>query len=380
MPLAKYAHRFFKFSAFVIAAFLIFLSHHAYAQIDADFSRYCRENFPGSQYEKTEVSSGIQHNCNNQGTRLGIDLSEACRLTTGSDDFRELGARVICSETAQDNEANNGEDSGPVDISSYCRENFPNSIPEEKPEPTGIRHYCRQPGATGGFALQAVDYRLACMQQKNTPNYIQAGRQILCAGAGIAGRPNNGDAGGGGGPGSGFPPLKPEDIVDAEGNGEIFGQNVKYANLQECGNGDPEYSMRLPFGSMKRGLGEQTFDFMGLTMACPGLTGGKTVDFQEACNTFSGAAPPMTARLLPWGVPTCWPDNRKWGPPKLGEAGWGINSAPLTGVCYEAYFGRPPSRDEQLKIATLLKYMAQSLKVECFYMNREALMKISQGG
>ena len=178
-------------------------------------------------------------------------------------------------------------------------------------------------------------------------------------------------------PGSESAPS-PDDVIDTKGTGELFGKGFKLEHLTGCGNGDPDLSMKFPLDRMKRGLGQQIFDFMGLDMPCPGLTGGKIVDFQKACNTFSGARPPMTARVLPWGLPTCWPNNRKWRPPKLGEAGWGINSVPLTGVCYQAYFGRPAKREDMAEMVPLLKFKLRALQVECFYVKRAALKQVLQ--
>lgn len=166
-------------------------------------------------------------------------------------------------------------------------------------------------------------------------------------------------------------------VIDAEGGGELFGKGVTSAHLKACGNGDPQFMMSIGF--MTRGLGEQTFDFMGLTMECSGLTGGRRVDFQKVCNEYSGAKPPMTARVLPWGVPVCWPNDRKWRPPEKGETGWGLNGKPLTAVCYEAYYGRPATSEEQLETAALLKYTARDLHVECFYMKRADLQRLLFG-
>jgi hypothetical protein len=173
---------------------------------------------------------------------------------------------------------------------------------------------------------------------------------------------------------AGEAPLQSESVIDSEGSGELFGKGVKFDHLKTCGNGDPQFTTRLLF--MPTGLGEQTFDFMGLTMACSGLTGGRRVEFQKVCNEFSGANPPMTARVQPWGVPTCWPNDRKWRPPKPGDNGWGLNGKPLTTVCYEAYYGRPATSDEQLETVALLKYTVRELHVECFYMKRTAMQRL----
>ncbi|MEM9331673.1 MAG: hypothetical protein AAGA53_10125 [Pseudomonadota bacterium] len=359
-----------------LAAVISLTSNTVYAQTDADFSRYCRENFPGSLYEKTEQSWGIQHNCNQQGTRQGIDFSQACRLTTGSPAHEILGDRVICYGEAQSDADRVQAIAGPLDIAGFCIEKHPGSIPEARPEPTGIKHYCRQPGANGGFTLHAIDLAQACEEQRNVRGFIDAGVQVLCVNSGATAGNGAGEGGGGGGGGGGFPDLGPEDVIEAKDKGRLLHKSVQYANLQGCGNADPDFMLKLPPTSMKRGLGEQTFDYMGLTMSCPGLKNGKVVSFEEVCNQFSGSNPPMQARLLPNGLPICWQTGRAGWPPKDGEAGWGLNSNSLTGVCNQAYFGRPPNPNElkEENITALLKYQVRSLEVECFYLPTNLLL------
>ncbi|MEM8796879.1 MAG: hypothetical protein AAGE61_15040 [Pseudomonadota bacterium] len=350
----------------------------ALADQDADFSRYCRENYPGSQYQKNEQSWGIQHVCNQGGTRQGIDFAQACILTTGNPNHRLLGNRVICSGDAQTDQDRVKQVAGPLDIARFCNEKHPGSRHEARPEATGIKHYCRQPGATGGFTLHPIDLADACEAQRQVRGYINAGVQVLCTNANFAGIPRPGEGGSGGGGGGTFPKLKPEEIIKAKKPGRLEGESVKYSNLQNCGNGDPDYMIRLPFSAMKRGLGGQTFDYMGLTMSCPGLENGVVISFDDVCNRFSGAKPPMEVRLLPNGLPICWKEGRKRWPPRDGEAGWGLNGKPLTGVCNEAYFGRPPSAEDlkEEKMTALLKYDAGALTVECFYIPTATLQAL----
>ena len=92
------------------------LTGPALAQLDADFSAYCRANFPNSMYEKQAHSQGIKHVCNQGGTRQGIDLDEACRLTTGTAGHRIAGARVICDGSAGGAAAGTARDAGALDL------------------------------------------------------------------------------------------------------------------------------------------------------------------------------------------------------------------------------------------------------------------------
>ena len=171
-------------------------------------------------------------------------------------------------------------------------------------------------------------------------------------------------------------------VVDAGGTGELFAMNVKNLSLKGCGNGDPNFMMKLSPAEMPRGLGEQIYQYMGLTMPCHGLTKGKVVDFLKVCNEFSDEQQaPMTVRLTPWGIPVCWKIGRKWRPPERDEVGWGLNSMPLEGVCDRAYHGRI-SHEEKMKrnIVSLLKYTVRTFKVECFYIKRDVLRRILNRG
>ena len=154
-PYLRQSHRNarrYSFPAIVLLAAIAasFPANVARAQTDADFSAFCRENFPGSVYQRFSQSWGAEHVCNQGGTRQGIDFAEACRLTTGNTGHRVMGTRVICDGAAGGPGPAPTGNAGPVDLAAYCRTEFPNSIYEKRFEPTGIEHYCRRPGATGG--------------------------------------------------------------------------------------------------------------------------------------------------------------------------------------------------------------------------------------
>ena len=110
----------------------------ALAQVDADFSAYCRANFPNSAYQRIPQSGGTEHACNQGGTRQGIDLGEACRLTTGNPDHMVSGTQVICEGSTAGATANNAQYAGPLDLVAYCCQAFPNSMHERRNEPTGV--------------------------------------------------------------------------------------------------------------------------------------------------------------------------------------------------------------------------------------------------
>ena len=152
---------------------------------DADFQRYCREKVPNSAYEKRTERWGVVHYCNQRGTLQNIDLGEACRLTTGSPKYRQDGQRVLC--TGHGAQAAGPDNATELDLQRYCRETFPNSAYEHRAEKWGITHYCRRPGATGGFTLQTVDLAKACQAQHGTSDYRKVDIRVFCgAGGGAA--------------------------------------------------------------------------------------------------------------------------------------------------------------------------------------------------
>ncbi|MDQ2091646.1 hypothetical protein [Marimonas arenosa] len=167
----------------LVAAALVFLivpGQSQAQQTDADFNTYCRVTYSNSTYQKIPQSWGTEHACVQGGTRQGIDLGEACYLTTGSRQFEISGARVLCSgtpDTAPDPTAN---DLGEPDFARYCREEFAGSTYEKRAEPQGAAHYCRRPGSTGGFTLQPVSLASACRAAWGSAAYRAEGDRVFC--------------------------------------------------------------------------------------------------------------------------------------------------------------------------------------------------------
>ncbi len=198
------AENMFNIQIIVALAILVIsgfgLANPAHAQqTDADFSAYCRANFNNSAYQKFAQTWGTEHACVQGGTRQGIDLGEACFLTTGSRSYEVSGQRVLCDGNPSDAPAANENDKGQPDFARYCNENFANSAYEKRPEPTGVKHYCRRPGATGGFTLQPVDLAVACQITQGVSQYRIAGARVFCtSGSGGGGNPPSDDGGGGG--------------------------------------------------------------------------------------------------------------------------------------------------------------------------------------
>ena len=170
-------------------------------QTDADFSAYCRANFNNGTYQRFAQSWSTEHACVQGGTRQGIDLAQACYLTTGNRNYEISGTRVLCQGSAGDAPVASANDLGEPDFSRYCRENFANSAYEQRAASNGINHYCRRPGATGGFTLQPVDLAAACRSSQATSSYRIDGARVFCTMENVTGG-NAGNAGAGAGGGS----------------------------------------------------------------------------------------------------------------------------------------------------------------------------------
>lgn len=146
---------------------------------DADFGAFCREAFPGSAYVKRTQSWGAGHYCSQAGVLQGIDLDRACELTTGSAGYRQLGDRIICAAGPGPRQAA-GQPLNPDDFVSYCRDSFANGSYQFVAEQPDNPHYCRQPGATGGFSLQPVDLAQACGRMTGAPFYSELNGTVFC--------------------------------------------------------------------------------------------------------------------------------------------------------------------------------------------------------
>jgi len=178
----------------------------AYAQqTDADFGAYCRANYSYSSYQSFAQSWGTEHACVQSGTRQGIDLAEACFVTTGSRNYEISGMRVLCDGSSGVAPAVDSNDIGSPDLAQYCVDNFPNSSYERRTEASGYEHYCRRPGATGGFSLQLIDLFKACQDEFGTQEFRKDGVQVFCISNGSEGVNGGSGGSGGGGPTSPIP-------------------------------------------------------------------------------------------------------------------------------------------------------------------------------
>lgn len=168
-------------------------------QTDADFSAYCRANYSNSSYRSFVQSWGTEHACVQGGTRQGIDLAEACFITTGNRNYEISGIRVFCEGSSADAPAMNLNDIGSPNLNQYCVDNFPNSSYERRAEASGYEHYCRRPGVTGGFTLQPINLFQACQVEFGTQEFRKDGVQIFCVSESNASTtPDSGGSGGSG--------------------------------------------------------------------------------------------------------------------------------------------------------------------------------------
>ncbi len=145
-------------------------------RVVADLSKYCRTKFPNST---PTIRRGVDHYCNRGGSLQGIDLAEACRLTTGSRRYERMGARVLCFKTRA-----GAPRPGPrtdADFAKYCRAKYPNSVYRRLPTARGVKHVCRQVNAHGA-TNQGIDLAEACRMTTGSRRYSVSGARVLCRG------------------------------------------------------------------------------------------------------------------------------------------------------------------------------------------------------
>lgn len=146
----------------------------AQSKVDADLSKYCRTKFPNSA---PTIRRGVDHYCNRGGSLQGIDLAEACRLTTGSRRYERLGARVLCLKTRAG--APRPSARTDADFARYCRAKYPNSGYRRLPTRRGVKHVCRQVNAHGA-TNQGIDLAEACRMTTGSRRYRRVGHRVLC--------------------------------------------------------------------------------------------------------------------------------------------------------------------------------------------------------
>ena len=198
----------------LVAAVLLFLVVPEQSQAqktDVDFDAYCRVTYNNSTYQKIPQSWGMEHACVQGATRQGIDLGEACYLTTGSRQFEISGARVFCSGTLDTAPDPTADDLGEPDFAEYCREEFSGSTYEKRAEPQGATHYCRRPGSTGGYTLQPISLVAACRTAWGSTAYREEGDRVFCVREGSPGATTPGMVNTGG-PGRPANPDVPPDL------------------------------------------------------------------------------------------------------------------------------------------------------------------------
>ena len=146
----------------------------AQAKVDADFAKYCRTHFPNS----LPTRRGNRRYCNQRGTLQGVDLGEACRLTTGSRRYERDGARILCLRPARGGGTAGRRTVGEPDFRRYCRTRYPNSTYVRRAG--RVTHLCRQPGRVQGYVMHNIDLAAACRQSHGVSGYVRSGNRILC--------------------------------------------------------------------------------------------------------------------------------------------------------------------------------------------------------
>ncbi|MEJ2121470.1 MAG: hypothetical protein P8Z76_12320 [Alphaproteobacteria bacterium] len=146
----------------------------AQAKVDADFAKYCRTHFPNS----LPTRRGIRRFCTQRGTLQGVDLGEACRLTTGSRRYERDGARILCLRPKRGGRTTRRRTVGEPDFRRYCRTKYPNSTYIRRAG--RVTHLCRQPGRVQGYVMHNIDLAAACRQSHGVSGYVRSGNRVLC--------------------------------------------------------------------------------------------------------------------------------------------------------------------------------------------------------
>jgi hypothetical protein len=362
------------------------------AEKSADLGKYCRNLHGPTAFANVDRrDNGLLCSIRTSGglglTHNKIKAADVCAKQQGTRRFRREGQNILCLKSPGDAGKQAGRS---IDLAKYCRKTYGVAAfltrrrTDNKPMCTlrtdgglGLRHHVIDTNALcGGGSGRVNNEKLNCgsssadsSSAKADPNGNTKGptgsdspstktKKITAA---EYERLRNRK----------FPPLKPEDIIDAGGTGELFGKNVKFANLKDCGNGDPKTAL-MPT-AMAKGLDGRTWHRMGVSLPCLRLTGGKKVDFQAICQATSSTRKDIYARRS--GLPICWKSegNLARQDEELLDGWPGLNGLPLSGVCLDAYsdaIGRRLAYKEYSKLVMLVKYRLREKKVECFYMKR----------
>ena len=161
--------------------------------------------------------------------------------------------------------------------------------------------------------------------------------------------------------------MRPEDIIDTDGTGNLTDKNVKYANLKDCGGANIDgWKKRIVDPNGLDGMGPET---QGISRLCPGLTGGKTFELLAHCKKML----PDTDHSYTFtssGRPICtWPGDTDLPRTTLMPTVY-TNSD----VCWSAFDKEIGGQNK--KYVMLYKYKVKETRIECFYMKKCRLMEI----
>ena len=374
--------------AVLLGSVLLFPSSGEAAEAPADIERFCREVFGPDAFAGVDrrdngllcslrVSGGLGlvHN--------KIDPIMVCTVQHQTQRFRREGLGVICI-TGQAAVAERT-----VDLNRHCRQAYgPDAFLTRRRTDNAPMCSVRTDGGLG-LRHHVIDVRGLCggnsARVENSTLRCAGGPAGQSAGAGPAG----GDGGRAGGrttpQAPGTPPLDPEDIVDADGTGELFDKPIKAANLIDCGGGpDRTY---LNGAADPNGLNGYGWDNLGASVLCPGLTNGKIVDLLMVCQ--KAGHPPHNKVVLtaPSGRPICYeretvfePDDNSWL-----RTWFGFTGKTLSSICSRAYLGsfEPTLSNAEKSILrgliSIVKYRVREKKVECFYMKKAEWVRVMRG-
>ncbi len=353
---------------------------------NADFNRYCREKFDQSAFGtllRTDNSLACAQKRSGSILYHKVQASDVCLNQYATRAFRRNGIVIICIKT-QTSQPQQAERS--IDLAKYCRKNFGTTafLTRRRIDNTpmctvrtdgglGLRHNIIDTNALcGGGSVKVNNETLNCGSTSTSSPLTKADKDTIGASENknkitpaeyerLRKRK--------------FPPLRPEDIIDTDGTGDLTEKSVKFANLRDCGGvlEDWRKISRDPDGL--DGLG---YELQGVSRLCPGLTGGKVMDFLAYCREVNSSFS-WTLKVTPSGRPICWYRSRS-EPEQISKLMLMDTLASTGFICLRAFRNDVGTKyEETKKYIFLSKYKIREAKVECFYMKLDEYIRIIRG-
>jgi len=350
--------------------------HYAAAQPNenkADIPSYCREQFGVDAFLNIDRrDNGLLCSVRTDGgLRLvhnKIEAADVCAKQHRTRQFRREGQSVVCLRGSEQQSNKAGHT---IDLEQHCRENYgPNAfvttrLGDNKPMCTlrtegglGLRHHLIYTNRLCGGTNSIVEKnKLICGSTK---------RKIASAGSNQ--NVGSSDSSRSTSPSRAHNPQG----TDTKDRPPLLSASTRLEDLRDCGfiasKEDFHEATQSP-----QGIGGRGWEYMGVSKPCPDLRSGKVIDFLTVCRRDHKAD---TVVLSSSGIPMCR-ELSPYPPHAIEDlTSRGLLGTPLSMVCHYAYFGRYPTKEEQMEIMSIVRYFTGDLKVECFYIKRNDLIKL----